>query len=126
MSNATPIMGAYLVKGTIGNVGMPGAPIVHFALVVVPSTNSVSGEVHVSQAVEGGNYSGHVTGKIHATGFGDLTQVVSLTGGISMDGPVIGVFPFNANMAIDNSWNGKGGFSYLNVHIEDVPVTSVK
>lgn len=126
MSNSEPMMGAYLAKGTIGNVGMPGAPIVNFSLVVVPSTNSVSGEVHVTQAIEGGNYSGHVTGKIHATGLGKVTQIVALTGQLSQVGPVIGLFPFNANMAIDGSWNGEGGFSYLNVHVEKVPVHAAK
>lgn len=126
MSNSQPMLGAYLANGTIGNVGMPGAPIVHFSLVVVPSTNTVTGTVHVTQAVEGGSYSGHVSGRIHATGLGKVTQIVGLTGQLSQDGPMIGIFPFSANMAIDGSWNGEGGFSYLNVHVENVPVALTK
>ncbi|TYQ19094.1 UNVERIFIED_ORG: uncharacterized protein DUF1842 [Zoogloea ramigera] len=117
-----PLAGAYLVKGTIGNVGMPGAPIVNFALVVVPSTHSVTGSVHVTQAVQNGSYSGQVKGSIYATGFGDVTQVVGLTGVIHPDGPSTVVLPFEAHLAINGEWNGTGGFNYANVHVENVPV----
>jgi len=126
MSDSNKLAGAYLVNGTIGNVGMKGAPILNFSLVVVPSKNSVSGTVHVTQAVEGGSYSGHVTGKIHATGLGPVTQIVSLKGMMSQDSPVIGLFPIEANMAINSAWEGEGGFSYLNVHVEKVPVKPIK
>lgn len=123
MSDSNTMAGAYLAKGTIGNLGTPGAPIVEFSLVVVPSTHKVSGEVHVTQAVEGGSYSGRVEGTIYSTGLGNVTQIVALKGQISSDGPVIGLFPFEAHMAMDGSWKGTGGFNYLNVHVEDVPVT---
>lgn len=78
MSTQSNLAGAYLAKGSIGNVGMPGAPIVHFSLVVVPSQNSVNGAVQITQATQNGNYQGQVSGKIFATGFGTTTQVVSL------------------------------------------------
>lgn len=116
------ILGAYLVKGTIGNEEMPGAPIVHFALVVVPSKHKVTGSVQITQATASGNYSGNVTGLIHATGFGDVTQIVSLTGSIHPDGPEILELPFAANMAINGAWVGKGGFGYGNVHVQNAPV----
>lgn len=116
--------GAYLAKGTIGNVGMPGAPIVEFSLVVVPSTHQVSGSVYVHQAIENGNYTGNVTGTIYATGLGNVTQVVALHGSITPASGIMPIeIPFEAHMAIDNSWHGTGGFSYLNVHVEHVPVT---
>ena len=106
MSDSNTMVGAYLAKGTIGNLNMPGAPIVHFSLVVVPSTHKVSGEVHVTQAVEGGSYSGRVEGTIYSTGLKNVTQIVALKGQISSDGPIIGLFPFDAHMAINNAWEG--------------------
>lgn len=123
--NNSTLAGAYLAKGTIGNVGMPGAPIVEFALVVVPSAHKVSGSVSVRQATENGNYTGHVTGTIYSTGYGNVTQVVALQGNITPASGLMPIeIPFEAHMAIDGSWNGTGGFSYLTVHVENVPVKS--
>ncbi|WP_230410161.1 DUF1842 domain-containing protein [Undibacterium rugosum] len=123
MTTATsPIIGAYLVKGTIGNTQLVGAPLVTYALVVVPGQHHVSGHVHVTQATENGNYSGNVTGKIFATGYGNVTQVVSLHGLIHPDGPMPLEIPFEAHLAINGEWVGTGGFSYGNVHVEHVPV----
>lgn len=125
------LAGAYLAKGTIGNVGMPGAPIATFSLVVVPSQNSVSGTVVITQAISGPDSSivVQVTGKIHGAGFGKITQLVSLQGQYvhSFPPPAIGslLAKFDANLAIDNAWNGTGGFSYWNHNIENVPVTAI-
>jgi hypothetical protein len=122
------LVGAYLASGKIGNVGVPGAPIASFSLVVVPSQHSVSGTVVITQAVNGPNSRIviQVTGKISATGFGKFTQVVALQGQYvqSFPPPAIGAFlaDFDAHMAIDNAWNGAGGFSYWKEHIENVPV----
>lgn len=122
------LIGAYLVNGTMGNVGMPGAPIMHFSLVVVPSTNSISGTVEITQAIStGGNIIvRNVTGTIRATGYGSVTHVVSLEGEYvqSVPPPAIGSYlaEFSAHMAIDNNWNGKGGFSFANHDIENVDV----
>jgi uncharacterized protein DUF1842 len=126
------LAGAYLAKGTIGNVGMPGAPIATFSLVVVPSQHSVSGTVVITQAINGPD--NHivipVTGKIYATGFGQFTQVVSLHGQYvqSFPPPAIGSFlaDFDAHFAIDNAWNGTGGFSYWKYTVENVPVATAK
>lgn len=126
------LAGAYLAKGTIGNVGMPGAPIATFSLVVVPSQNSVSGTVVITQAVNGPD--SHivvpVTGKIYATGLGQFTKVVSMQGQYvhSVPPPAIGSFlaNFDAHLAVDNAWNGTGGFSYWKHQIENVPVTAAK
>jgi hypothetical protein len=52
MSTEKAMAGAYAVNVTIGNEGMPGAPIVELALVVVPSQNKVTGRVHANQATE--------------------------------------------------------------------------
>ncbi|MFH7004426.1 DUF1842 domain-containing protein [Flavobacterium bizetiae] len=126
------LAGAYLAKGTIGNVGTPGAPIATFSLVVVPSQHSVSGTVVITQAIPGpdSHIVVSVTGKIYATGIGNVTQVVSLQGKYvhSVPPPAIGSFlaNFDAHLAIDNAWNGNGGFSYFNHTVENVPVASVK
>jgi hypothetical protein len=126
------LAGAYLAKGTIGNVGTPGAPIATFSLVVVPSQHSVSGTVVITQAINGpdSHIVVQVTGKIYSAGIGNYTQVVSLNGQYvqSFPPPAIGSFlaDFNAHLAIDNAWNGKGGFSYYQHQIENVSVTAEK
>ena len=125
------LAGAYLAKGTIGNVGMPGAPVAAFSLVIVPSQNSVSGTVVITQAIQGSD--SHIVvpvkGKIFATGFGNITKVVSLQGQYvhSVPPPAIGSFlaDFDAHLAIDNEWNGTGGFSYFGHNVENVPVKAV-
>lgn len=128
--NGTAMVGAYLTKGTIGNVGMPGAPIAHFSLVVVPGSHNVSGVVEISQAIPGPNsyILVHVKGQIRPTGLGNITQIVALEGEYveSFPPPAIGAIlrKFSAHMAIDNSWNGKGGFTYGENVINDVPVNS--
>ncbi|MEL1242725.1 DUF1842 domain-containing protein [Flavobacterium sp. DGU11] len=129
-SKTSRLIGAYLVNGTMGNVGMPGAPIMHFSLVVVPSTNSVSGTVEITQALAppmGDIVIRNVSGVIRATGFGNVTKIVALEGQYvqSVPPPAIGSFlaDFSAHMAIDNNWNGKGGFSYGGHDVEDVPVS---
>ena len=119
----TPMAGAYLANGTIGNVGTPGAPIVHFSLVVVPSQHTVNGSVTITQATVNGNYLGNVEGRIYKTGLGKITQVVGISGLIHEDNMSIAEIDFEAHMSIDNAWHGVGGFSYGNVHVEDVPVT---
>ena len=126
MSAQTNLEGAYLAQGTIGNVGMPGAPVVHFSFVVVPSQHKVTGSVQVTQATQNGNYSGQVTGTLYATGYGNVTQVVAVTGTVHSDGDMPIEIPFEAHLAIDGSWNGTGGFAYANTHVENVPVVSKK
>jgi Domain of unknown function (DUF1842) len=126
------LAGAYLAKGTIGNVGTPGAPIATFSLVVVPSQHSVTGTVVITQAVNGpdSHIVVQVKGKIYATGLGKYTQAVSLQGQYvqSFPPPAIGSFlaDFDAHLSIDNAWNGIGGFEYYKHHIENVPVTAAK
>ena len=123
---------AYFAKGTIGNVGTPGAPIATFSLVVVPTQNSVSGTVVITQAVNGpdSHIVVQVNGIIYATGFGKYTKVVGLRGQYvqSSAPPAVGAFlaEFDAHFAVDNEWNGTGGFSYWQNHVENVPVASIK
>ena len=124
----TNIASAYLTKGTIGNVGLPGAPIAHFSLVVVAATNTVSGVVEITQAIDAKPIQVHVTGNIRYTGYGKVTKIVSLKGQyvVSVPPPAIGSYlqDFTAYMDIDDSWNGVGGFTYGSTEITDVPVNS--
>ncbi|MDI9339301.1 MAG: DUF1842 domain-containing protein [Sediminibacterium sp.] len=123
------LAGAYLVNGTAGNLGMPGAPIMHFSLVVVPSQNSVNGTVHITQVIAppyGDIVIRNVKGTIRSTGYGKVTQVVYLEGEyvVSVPPPAIGSYlaHFSASMAIDDNWNGMGSFSYGGNDVENVPV----
>ena len=125
------LAGAYLAKGSMGS-GLAGAPTATFSLVVVPSQHSVSGTVVITQAIQGpdSHLVIQVKGKIYSTGLGQYTQAVTLSGQYvhSVPPPAIGSFlaDFNAHMAIDNSWNGTGGFSYWKHDIENVPVKAIK
>ncbi|MFT6283122.1 MAG: hypothetical protein ACJA0U_003264 [Salibacteraceae bacterium] len=127
MSTEKAMAGAYAVNVTIGNEGMPGAPIVELALVVVPSQNKVTGRVHANQATEHGDYTGTVEGTIYSTGLGKFTKTIAVKGSITPASGIMPIeIPFDANMAVDDAWNGVGGFNYLQVHVEDVPVKSNK
>ncbi|MBS1522842.1 MAG: DUF1842 domain-containing protein [Bacteroidetes bacterium] len=129
-TNTSTLIGAYLVNGTAGNVGMPGAPIMHFSLVVVPSANSVSGTVEITQAIPPPNSQiviRNVTGSIHELVFGpNVTYVIALEGVYyhTLTPPAIGTIQekFEAHLAVDGQWNGKGSFSYGNRHVDNVPV----
>lgn len=124
----TLIESAYLTKGTIGNVGMPGAPIVHFSLVVSPEQNTVSGIVEITQAVDRPTIKVNVTGNIRYTGYGDITKIVNLSGEyiVSVPPPAIGSYlqKFTAYLDVNNNWNGTGGFTFGTQKVDDVPVTS--
>lgn len=124
----TLIETAYLTKGTIGNVGMPGAPIVHFSLVVSPEQHTVSGIVEIAQAIDKPSIKLNVAGNIRYTGYGDVTKIVNLSGEyvVSVQPPAIGSYleKFTAYLDVNNEWNGIGGFTYGNQKINDVPVTS--
>ena len=120
---------AYLVNGIVGNVDLPGSPIMHFSLVAVPSANSVSGTVEITQSTNSPNSKiiiRNVTGVIRSVGYGKVTQIVSIEGSYfhSFPPPATGIIEqkFSASFAIDNNWNGSGGFDYANNSIENVPV----
>lgn len=126
MSTQTnPILGTYLLKGTIGNIATPGAPIVHFSLVVTPAKHQVSGSVFITQATQNGNYSGNVRGTIYATGLGSVTQIVALTGSVNNDGTMPLELSFEAHLAVNQHWEGTGGFRYGAVHVDEAPVAQL-
>ena len=120
----------YPVCGTIGSVGVPGAPIVKFSLLVGPFHHTVTGMVIITQGgVVMKPIVVHVKGTIRPTRNKPYTQVVNIQGKYvhSFTPPAIGsvLASFSATMYIDNAWNGKGSFSYFRHSVEDVPVKRV-
>ncbi|RUT70541.1 DUF1842 domain-containing protein [Flavobacterium cupreum] len=118
----------YLVKGTIGNTSIPGAPVASFALEVLLLKNAVKGTVVITQCINmlESDIVVQVKGKIHETGFGKFTKVVSLQGQYHQSVSPLekGSFlaDFDAHFAIDDVWNGIGGFSCYNYQIENEAV----
>jgi hypothetical protein len=122
-------LGTYLVNGIAGNENVAGAPMLSFSLVVVSGSGKVSGHAMITQAIAPPNNEkiiNNVTGTVHATGLGPVTKVVTLQGTYLdyLPPPAIGVVevPFTAHMAIDDAWNGRGGFECGNTRAENVPV----
>ena len=121
-------IGLYFVKAAIGNIGMPGAPVVNLALTVQAASGQVSGIAEITQALPPpqGNYRFPVSGQIYQTGLGKNQQLVSLKGQfvVSVPPPAIGSYlaDFTSALSVDQDWNGQGGFTYLNTHVEGVPV----
>jgi hypothetical protein len=124
----------YRVTGKAGNVGTPGAPILHFDLLVDPSAGSISGHAHINQAVappDGEIHIHNVTGTVHELVFGGkVTRVVALQGTYDrvLPPPLILtiVERFAAHFSVDQKWEGRGSFDYNNGSqvVNDVPVTS--
>ena len=126
-------LGTYLVNGVLGDENMPGAPLLHFSLVVVSATGKVAGHAVISQAIAAPydeKQISNVTGQIHATGLGPITKIVALEGTYTYSAPppAIGTFqmPFQAHFGIDDSWNGKGGFTCGATKVENAPVKKVQ
>ena len=124
----------YRVTGKAGNVGTPGAPILHFDLLVDPSAGSISGHARINQAVappDGEIHIHNVTGTVHELVFGGkVTLLVTLQGTYDrvLPPPLILtiVERFAAHFSVDQKWEGRGSFDYNNGSqvVNDVPVTS--
>lgn len=126
-----PFLDLYMVQCTAGNVGTPGAPILHLQLLVHAATGKVTGQAAITQAIAppGGHIIIHnVTGQVRKLGFGHgpVTQVVALEGTYGQAGPppteIVVQVPFRAHFATDSHWNGRGGFEYGAHQIEGVPI----
>ncbi len=123
----------YRVTGTAGNVGLPGAAILHFDLLVHAASGSVSGQASITQAIAPPNGEitiANVTGQVRRLGFGTgpVTQVVALNVTYTQAGPppteYVILEHFTAHFATNAQWDGRGGFTYGTHHVEDVPVKS--
>lgn len=125
-------VGMYLACGEVGNVGMPGAPILNFSLAVSAPTGKVSGHATITQAIAppyGVKQINDVTGQIRYTGYGSVTKIVSLRGTYfePFPPPAIGQIsvPFEAYLDIDNEWLGTGGFTCGQLEVANVPVKNI-
>jgi len=131
MPKDTGKLGLYLVNGSAGKENTPGAPTLQFSLLVNAVTGAVTGHAEQTQAVPPPNNSisiGNITGSLRSTGFGEYTKVVALEGSavISVPPPAIGSYlaPFTAHFAINDAWNGVGGWTLGNQSVDNVPVRS--
>jgi len=123
-------LGTYLVKGEVGNVGTPGAPIMEFHLLVVVGSGHVSGHVEIKQALPPPNGEisvNNVHGYLHELGPAPHAQVVTLEGTYTRPfgpPPLIGEFleHFHAVLHVNHEWHGHGSFSYGGHHVRNVPV----
>lgn len=123
-------VGLYKVDLVAGNEGLPGAPILRMSLLVNATNGQVTGQGVITQAIESGDVPiRKITGQVRSTGFGEYTKIVSLEGEgfVSFPPPAIGSYlaPFTSHFAIDDSWDGKGGWQLGNSEpVEDVPFHS--
>ncbi len=119
----------YLVKLLAGNVGVPGAPILHLGLAVDAPTGYITGRAEITQAVappDGIIRINDLHGRIHSLGFGPNVRVVALRGSyiFAFPPPAIGegVALFSATFVIaQDNWNGRGSFTFGSTEIDDVP-----
>jgi Domain of unknown function (DUF1842) len=122
----------YRATGTAGNLGLPGAPILHFDLLVNSSTGIVSGQAQITRAVAPPNGVipiNNVTGRVRRLVFGgQVTLVVALQGTSFRPGPppAGSIIPeqFTAQFTTNPHWDGRGSFDYGNGSqvVNDVPV----
>lgn len=118
------------LSGTAGNVGLPGAPILHFDLLYNASTGALSGHaciVSASPPPLGQIVISNVTGKVTNMIFGGtLSHIVTMQGTyqISLQNPPI-IFEqsFAAYFQVDADFDGRGYFEYGGNIVNDVPVT---
>lgn len=123
-------LNAYLVRFVMGNVGLPGAPVLHVAAVVDAPTGRLARHAQITQAIAppGGMIAiSDLTGQIRSLGFGESVRVVTLTGTYerSFPPPAIGstTQSFSATLVLEqDEWDGRGSFTYGSHHIDDVPV----
>ncbi|BAV05626.1 protein of unknown function [Filimonas lacunae] len=121
----------YRACGIMGNQGTPGAPLVHYSLLVDPTNGKVTGIVHITQAIAGPNSDirVNVTGTIQEFVFGaKVTKSIAISGDYLQycTPPALCVYQlkFSANMLVENSWDGTGNFEYGCHVIKNVPVKS--
>ena len=106
---------AYTVKFTVGNVGEPGAPILHVTAVVNDLTDKINGHGVITQAIEGS--AGHIelhhlTGQLTMDKFRNLHRTVTLQGSFVIPPTeVVQGFSAELELAVD-AWTGSGTFTY--------------
>jgi hypothetical protein len=127
--NSEHKLGYYLMKLEVGNVGMPGAPILHLNLGVYAPTGQINGGAEIDQALPppyGKTIVPQVTGAIHHTGFKIDHRLITLRGEyvVTVPLPGIGAYlaQFFAGLVLNPDGTGRGTFIYGNHVVSDVPV----
>lgn len=119
-------VGLYRVTFDVGNVGMPGAPILFVQAFVYPPTGRISGTANITQSIAppGGDIEIHdLRGEIRYLGYGTpAKRLVALSGFFSPNKTEPILEPFSAALEIDEDWEGKGSFKYGDQEVNDVPV----
>jgi hypothetical protein len=122
---------AYVVKFTVGNVGEPGAPILHVAAKVIPGpiVSKIGGTAEITQAVASGKIVIEgLTGEIHENPVvGPVARIATLKGHYSPDPTTPLELPFSAELELEQAeWKGTGSFAYGDRKVQDVPVTPAR
>lgn len=128
------LVGFYFVKVIVGNQGVPGAPLLHFAGVVDESTSAVTGHAQINQAVPAPDNEIHispVTGHVRHLGYGHDKRIVTLSGTYTVPlgpPPLIGERLEHFHAVLDlqpkGDWEGEGSFNYGNNKVDNVPVVT--
>lgn len=117
----------YRVNAVAGNKGMPGAPLLHLHLLVRASSGAIVGQATQTQATGTSSHTiDNVKGTVRGMGIPPYTKAVHLEGSgmVCVPPPAIGCYllPFTAHFAVDDKWNGKGGWTLGSLDVEDVPI----
>jgi hypothetical protein len=125
-------VGLYPVKLRVERPGLVGAPVLTLDLLVYAPMGQVHGSGEITQALPppyGQTHIPQITGVIHHTGFGHDEMLVSLTGQyvVSVPPPAIGSYlaHFSAALVVDDSWTGRGSFTYSGHTIANANVTKI-
>jgi hypothetical protein len=120
----------YLLKFELGNLDLPGAPVLHVSAAVDAPTGTLTGQAEITQAIDppaGDIRINDLQGKILSFPSG---RVIVLRGTyrFSFPPPAIGegTAKFEAAVFLDGKeWQGEGWFTYGGHDVENVPFTLV-
>jgi hypothetical protein len=117
--------GLYRLNLIGGDVGVPGAPLLHLHLLVDAPAGTVSGLAVRTQAVAppAGRVSGSVTGRLTTFGEPAGMRLLTLHGEavVSLPPPAIGEVaePIAVRATLDESWKGSGTWSFgADTHVD--------
>ena len=132
MTTATSLTSTYLVTGMARADVVLSSPMLRFTLLVNEASGQVCGHAQITEQelLEIPNSEiniGNITGQIQGTGVGSFTRLVSLQGYAdvrTLPPPAIGTFYklFQAQFAIDDAWDGVGGWNLGSQAVNNVPV----
>lgn len=131
-TSPTSLPGIYLVTGMARADVVLSSPMLRFTLLVNEVSGQVCGHAQITEqellGIHNGEINiGNITGHIQATGVGSFTRLVSLQGYAdvrTLPPPEIGTFYklFQAQFAIDDAWDGVGGWTLSSQTVDNVAV----